>query len=262
MDTEEPWPRSAAATALLLNPRMDWLDVLKLAVKELVVAGSFRLAVTVRRRRWLASTQDVTIRPGEAKARDRPPLRAVEKALHDALPAGALVSGAPLRQVIAEGFTQQPTWARSTWQSAVDDLTWRGLVKSEKRWYGAQVTRTPVGDTWAATAEGQLRQWREALAAGGAEAAVSLPLALGSPGLLLLVGQPALKAIDDELRRGDGTADSSGAVFPAGDSGGDHVWVDELHDIDGLSGLDGAVDGAVDGGSPGGGDGGDGGGGD
>lgn len=243
------WPLSAAATALLVRPRTDAHEVLRLSVKELLLSGTWRLERVRPARRLRGRGDGLDVRPLPGSPPPRPPLPHLERVLRSESP-----DGGPLRGVVERAVKADRRLAQHLREQALDELVRLGLQRVERRRVLGFVPRTSrsvtrTGEAWAAS-PAQLRSgWADQLRAGAG--AVVLAHAASAPGLLLGGDRELLALLDAELDR----------LRDRGEL--DAPWV--VMELDGgLRDLSSGVDSAVDGGSSDGGgtgDGGDGGGG-
>lgn len=254
-DPATAWPLSAAATQLLRRPRTQKPEVVRLALKELIVRRAWRLDVERRRGRLGRERVTRTLRPGPAPVPAQPVLRELDASLRQVAPGGGELRG--IVQHVMEADRKLPTRLQ---EAAREELAARGLVALERSRILGVVPRTKAVPT--AAAEG----WRRAAEARmsglrGADAATVA--ALG--GLVLLLDPAPMAELDATLKRlrdqgsGGGDGGSGGSTDSA-----DGLDLD-LGDFSVLDDLDGGFDSDVDAGSSdGGGDGsggGDGGGG-
>lgn len=220
------WPLSAAATVLLRAPRTSSAEMLRLALRELVVRDVLRV-VEVRSRRW--SLPRVTVRRGDADPHGLPvPLPALAAALLLHVEAGGADAGKAVRKALGRRQDLLSRLRRETLQHLAD----RGLltVRRELMLGLLPVRRrrlTPTGVAWA----------------GSLAAVPSTALVLPAVGVLLALDRDVARELRGRL---DGAA----------------VQWEVDADLDALDAVLGdvgaALDSAADGGS--GGDGGDGGG--
>jgi hypothetical protein len=240
---DDRWPLSAAQTVLLRTPKTGGDQVLKLALKELLLAGTWRLTREPRPpSRWRRGPDDVVVvHRGPTPVPPLEPLGLLHERLHAAAPQGGQFADVVHRVLVAD--SRLGTRLR---RQAVDDLVARRLLAQDRtRLLGVvprtRTTVTPSGAAW----DRDARERERLLAAG---APVGMLVSAG--GLLLLLDPQTQRLVDEALRRKD-------------ESGADVVLLGDLSAVDGLPGLGPAVDSAVDAGTPGGGgDAGDGGGGD
>lgn len=220
------WPLSAAATVLLRTPRTSAAEVLRLALRELVVRDVLRV-VEVQPRRW--SRERVTVQRGSADPRGLPvPLTALASALLPQVGPGNADVAKTIRKAL--GWRQDlPSRLR---RDALQHLADRGLLAARReRLLGLIPVRrrrlTPTGSAWAVSLA----------------SVPSTALVLPAVGVLLALDRSVARELRDRF---DGT--------------GAHWTSDaDLGALDAVLGDVGdALDGAADGGS--GGDGGDGGG--
>lgn len=250
-----PWPLSAAATALLRDPRADDRELLKLTLKELILRGAYAVDRETRAGRRGRSTVTLWLRPGYTSPPALAPLALLERRIRSGWTAGA--ERTELRKVVER---LPGTMAVGVRDAAREELRGRGLVELERRrvlgvFPRTTVTLTPSGASWR---DGSYERGEAiAEAAGGrrADAAAQL-VALGA--LVLFLAPAPLAELDALLRAREG----ADALV---DTGLDGIDLD-LSFLDGLgdalgSVFDGAFDSAVDAGGGGDGGGGDGGGG-
>lgn len=230
------WPLSAAATALLREPRLAGDAVLKLALRELVVRGVVRAELGARRR---LRGPRLTLLPGGAPAADLPvPLPGLARELLAHLPA----EGREATEAVRRTAGARHQLLEQLRAEVRELLRLQGLISAERtkvmgvvprtRW-----VRTPTGEAWAAVPRGLDRGSSSALPAAGSVPALGLLLALDREVARALRGQ------DDPYVLVEGDVDGRTLDAVLGDVG---------------AGLDGAVDGGA-GSGDGGGDGGDGG---
>jgi len=269
---ERPWPLSAAASLVLLDPRSTTArDVLLLTLKELVGRGAWRVRKQDKRS-LLRSRTTVLLRPGPLPDRPLPrPLDVLESWIRP-LPLDA--AGELPLPVLAKKLREArgDRWATTLLERTRERLEREGHLSVRRRLVlGERWERTVSGEAWAREIATQTRALREDLPRLVATDRATAAELLSRVGwLLLLVPEAAehLPALRDwrerqleQRREGESVAytgePGGGGVWPLG--GGDHApW-----DLDGLDGVfDGAFDAAVSGGDFGGGGGGDGDGGD
>lgn len=243
--TERPWPLSGAATLLLRRPDASPDDVLKVALKELVMRRVWRLMWRTKDRRVLGPKRVLAMAPGERSCPALGPLRRVDVALRRHCPE----DGDEVRRVVQQMVGSGEKIARRSYDDAADEAERFGVVDVRRRkvvglfpW--TTITRTDAGDEWCDYARTREARLAEQLRNRGTQVLGELaPLA----GLVVVLSPPVLAELDEVLRR-------------QGADGGAEVDVSGL-DLDVSSALDSAFDSAVDAGSSdGGGDGGGGGG--
>jgi len=250
VDLRDPWPLSAAATAVLLDPGTKGADVLKLSLKELVLREVWRLERRPGGRR--GRTQHLALIPGGEGVPGLVPL----PTLHERLRSTAGEQGRSVEAVVARLTGLRSGLPGELRRAAREDLAAGGLVTLER---GMLPRTTRVVSTAAGEAlEREAPERGERLVAA-LEATADLVEArrlVAAAGGLALVAAPGLVAA---LRALDAR------IAAAGAAGGPHVPEEARLDFDFpvLDALDATFDMAIDagGGGGGGGGGGDGGGG-
>ena len=251
------WPISATATALLLTPRARNRDLVRIAVKELVLSGAWRLdrphlaardgaraRVDLANRGELAvssSGHRLLLRPGDRPVPPAAPLPRLDAGLRLVAESG----GSDVRLTVWR-MLQVDVRVLEEVRAAVErELVDRGLAAVRRRFGGLGGTRL------VATADG------EALLAGAAERQADLRRALDDGGDVA----PAVVALGGlvVLADADLVAALAAAVDPRGiEEMVGEVWAAEFATWPQLfAEAERAAD-AVDGGGGGGGDGGDG----
>ena len=162
------WPLSAAATALLADPRTPSLAVLRLSVRELVVSGAWRLERTAPPRRFRGRADGLTLRPGSAPVPDKPPLAVLDRALRRASP-----SGDRARTVVAAAVKAEEGLADGLRERARDELVRRRLLVVGRRLLRTRYELTPTGRAWATSPAQERARWRAELAAGRSAAVLA-----------------------------------------------------------------------------------------
>ena len=253
----DPWPLSAAATAVLRDPTIAHDDVLRLALKELVLRRAWRIEQREQAGRLRTRTR-VHLREGAAG----PPALAPLPELHAALREVVGADGHPLDRTAASLRSVWDDVPRTLHRAAQADLVDRGLAESTRdRLLGivprTRLRRTPRGEALA-KASHEREQGLRALLAGGDAAAASAALAAAG-GLILLAAPELAGEIEAFFARAAAGGDRGGGGVAGDDDGGtvDGISLPELSLLDAVDpGIDAAFD------AGGGGGGGDGGGGD
>jgi hypothetical protein len=256
MEVPDPtWPLSAAATAVLRDPKLAGIDVLKLALKELVLRRVWGLRRGPRRR-LRGQRSDFVL--GTADVPPLPPLVSADRALRSVMG----TDGREVREaarLLLKAHRKLPDQLRD---EARAELASRGLVELERRKVLGVVPQTKVvvtesGRLWAQDADARTSALSRSIGRPPPEVLAQAG-ALG--GLVLLLDPAPLAELDQLVKRthDDGTGTTGYVDGTSGDEGLD-LDLGGL-DLGALDGLDSSFDAAVDSGSSDGG--GDGGGGD
>ena len=139
----DPWPLSAAATAMLRNLGIGPRQVLELALRELILCDAWqveerRSGFLRRRRSWIAS-------PGGGGVPDLAPLPAVHRALDD-----VIGDERPFGEAVRAMLRREPLLASRVAGEVRAALEEAGLVQGGRR------PRTPAGEDLRAEAERRL----------------------------------------------------------------------------------------------------------
>jgi hypothetical protein len=244
----EPWPLSAAATYLLLQPsprplqviplflrsRTRKREVVRLALEELVLSGAWRIWMDSRRRRWGLPQSVLMAAQGDAGGNQPGAVAVLRSALFESAAGQPASTGMPLQE-LGDAAVARRT---AVWRSALDELRERDLVRTTPKpqpflpgeldsW---GMTRTSIGDDRARMASCRMAAWRVGLETGGAAAERAFHEVDASPGLLLLLGRTSLGWIDQAAQHSD--------AHWGADAGARRVDWNNVRAIGGLHGLE------------------------